>query len=303
MRARAVTFFSGIVLFPWLCFAGLLPFTLGVTLLALLGAGEFVAAYRRELAEASVGRAGRQEGKAPSRLNPTLVWIGTGYPLIIYLGSPVNRGTAPGARMDALFAIFLNLLIGLFALLLLRAIRTGKALGSLRAWYGLIGMAYIGLLFSGFVLLRGLPGRIAVPLFGMADRGAWLMILTAACVWATDTGAYLVGRAVGRHKLAPGVSPGKTVEGAFGGLAAGLVVGVVLGSALHLSMRQGLAVGAISAVAGQLGDLFESALKREIGIKDFGHILPGHGGVLDRFDSLLFAVPLVYGYLRFFGGS
>src|SRR5207237_7126291 len=119
------------------------------------------------------------------------------------------------------------------------------------------------------------------------------------CVWATDSFAYFAGRAFGRHKLAAAVSPGKTVEGALGGLAAALIVGAAGGQLLFVAhsglspVAFGLLVGGIAGVLGQVGDLFDSALKREIGIKDFGGILPGHGGVLDRFDSMLFVAPAV----------
>jgi len=92
------------------------------------------------------------------------------------------------------------------------------------------------------------------------------------------------------------------VEGAVGGLLGAILAGGVFGPWIHLPLQQGLAVGAIAGVMGQIGDLFESALKREIGVKDFGRIMPGHGGVLDRFDSLLFAAPLAYLYLRFAAG-
>ena len=128
------------------------------------------------------------------------------------------------------------------------------------------------------------------------------MLFVAVCVWMTDTGAYLVGRKWGKHKLAPALSPNKTVEGSLGGLALALLTGALFGLWIHLPLRDGLAVGLIAGVMGQVGDLFESALKREIGIKDFGGIMPGHGGALDRFDSLLFVTPLAFCYLHFLAG-
>ena len=123
------------------------------------------------------------------------------------------------------------------------------------------------------------------------------MVLT----WASDIGAYFVGRAVGRRKLIPAVSPGKTVEGALGGvlftvLVAWAYVALVLTPVAHLDVRpMGLVLfGVAVSVAAQLGDLAESLLKREAGVKDSSHLIPGHGGVLDRMDSIFFVLPVAY---------
>jgi phosphatidate cytidylyltransferase len=129
----------------------------------------------------------------------------------------------------------------------------------------------------------------------------WLALVVAAC-WAADTAAYAVGKTLGRHKLCPSISPGKTVEGAVGGLIGAMLLTFLLGQWLGLPTGHALALGALLGVAGQLGDLAESKLKRWAGVKDSGSILPGHGGVLDRFDSLLVNAPLAYYYLRFIAG-
>ena len=113
----------------------------------------------------------------------------------------------------------------------------------------------------------------------------WLML---GCVWGNDTAAYYVGRAVGKHKLTS-LSPGKTREGALGGLVCSVVVGAVLGWLLKIPIAQGLGLGLVLGFATILGDLAESFWKRELGIKDLGTLFPGHGGVLDRCDSILFA--------------
>lgn len=111
-------------------------------------------------------------------------------------------------------------------------------------------------------------------------------------LWAGDTGAYLVGKSIGRTKLMPAVSPGKTMEGAVGGLVAALLVAVWLGSWTgSLGLAAWMAMAVIITVTSLLGDLLESALKRAAGVKDSGTILPGHGGMLDRFDGLLLAAP------------
>lgn len=161
-----------------------------------------------------------------------------------------------------------------------------------------LGIAYIPALLSFLILLRTLrapDGR---------DVGAWAVLCVLLVIWAGDSAAYFVGRAWGRRKAAPAISPNKTWEGVFGGLAAsavagGLVVPPLLGGSA-LAIGAGLAFGALVGAAGQVGDLVESAMKREAGLKDFGALLPGHGGVLDRFDSLLFAAPAAYLLLRAF---
>ncbi len=115
-------------------------------------------------------------------------------------------------------------------------------------------------------------------------------------VWATDTGAYLFGRAFGRHKLWPQISPKKTVEGALGGVILACLVAVVFQviQPLNHSMVIVILVTILISIAGQIGDLVESAFKRHYAVKDSGKILPGHGGVLDRFDSLIFILPILH---------
>ena len=140
-------------------------------------------------------------------------------------------------------------------------------------------------------------GPLTVPI---APGGA-LLIFPMVVTWASDIGAFFVGRAIGGRKLIPSVSPGKTVAGAVGGLAASMLVawlyvrGVLVPVAnLGFTPWGALGFGALISVAAQVGDLFESLLKRESGMKDSSRILPGHGGVLDRFDSLIFVLPVAY---------
>jgi phosphatidate cytidylyltransferase len=294
MLLRAISGIIGIGLWLALCFAGHLPLAFGVTVLTALGIGEFVTAYRRALALEATAPGGSAEGTVTAWLNPALAGGGVAFPFLAY------RLSAQGSGFQAIYSLLLAVLVGLFAALLLRAARTGKALGGLSDLYGLIGACYIGALFSSFVLLRGLSGaeRIVVGPDGGGARGAWLMLFVAASGGAADTIAEIRGRSVGRHKLAPRLSPGKTLEGALGGVVGALLTGAGFGLWIHLPIWHGLAVGAIAGLVGQMGDLFESALKREIGIKDFGRIMPGHGGVLDRFDSLLFVTPLALVYLQ-----
>jgi len=136
--------------------------------------------------------------------------------------------------------------------------------------------------------------------FGVPPGGV-LLIFPMVITWASDIGAYFVGRALGKRKLIPSVSPGKTVAGAVGGLAASMLVawafarGVLVPIAsLGFTPWGALLFGGLVSVAAQVGDLFESLLKREARVKDSSHIIPGHGGILDRFDSLIFVLPLAY---------
>lgn len=138
--------------------------------------------------------------------------------------------------------------------------------------------------------------------------GIIYLILTCIAAWVTDMGAFFVGRAFGKRKLAPEISPYKTVEGAIGGLAcAGIIFPAVCYGYWHfshlgagLSLSHAVLIGVVCAVTGMMGDLFASVIKRQTGIKDFGKIMPGHGGVMDRFDSFLFVAPTLYFLSRLF---
>ncbi len=175
------------------------------------------------------------------------------------------------------------LLTAFLVLSLLAALRSA-ATGPLECWSLSVAIAlYAGWLGRYLALLRhGAGGR------------EWVLLVLLV-TFASDTGAYAVGKLLGRHRLAPSISPSKTIEGAVGGVLAAAVVAILLRAALggHLRMAA-LALGVAVSVAAQLGDLGESALKRRLNIKDAGWLLPGHGGLLDRLDSLLFAGAMVY---------
>ncbi|MDX1741775.1 MAG: CDP-archaeol synthase, partial [Rhodothermales bacterium] len=132
----------------------------------------------------------------------------------------------------------------------------------------------------------------------------WLTITVFALVWASDTTAYYVGKAIGRHPLAPSISPKKTWEGSIGGAIGSVVVALILWKMDLVSLRwfDFVVLGLICGSLAQLGDLAESRLKRVAGVKDSGTILPGHGGLLDRLDAMIVAVPLAYMYLAFVAG-
>jgi len=136
----------------------------------------------------------------------------------------------------------------------------------------------------------------------MAPQGRYWIVFVLAIAIAGDSGAYYSGMKAGRHKLYEQVSPKKTIEGAVGGLAASILTGLLLGLAFlrQVPLAHLLLLSFVLAVAGQLGDLFESMIKRNCGKKDSSGLLPGHGGVLDRLDSILFGFPLAWFFLQWF---
>jgi phosphatidate cytidylyltransferase len=170
------------------------------------------------------------------------------------------------------------------ALVRAAVLRAGFRVGLLQGAWIVLGVMYVAGLLSFVSLLRGLP------------EGRQLIYYLTFTMWAGDTGAFYVGSWIGRRAIAPRISPKKTVEGALGGLAATLLVALA-GSAVlwpRLSWGKAAWVGLLLAVAGISGDLCESAVKRAASVKDSGTVIPGHGGMLDRVDSLLFAGPVLY---------
>ena len=155
------------------------------------------------------------------------------------------------------------------------------------AWV-VLGMAYVGGLLSFGSTLRALPE---------GEQLVYFLVLTS---WAGDIGAYYIGSRFGEHPLAPGTSPRKTVEGALGGMVASMFVAIVGSPWIWPRLLWSVAgvVGLLLAVVGILGDLCESAMKRAAGVKDSGDLIPGHGGILDRLDSLMFQCPILYALVR-----
>ena len=161
--------------------------------------------------------------------------------------------------------------------------------GAVVTWaWTLVGLLYAGWLLSYLVALR-------------LDAGRNWVFLVFFATFGSDTAAFFVGRALGRHRLAPRISPGKTWEGAVGGVLGTVIVSLLftLPSPIGLTLSYGQAIflGLLVSIFGQLGDLAESLLKRVVGVKESGNLMPGHGGVLDRMDSIVFAGVVVYYYL------
>ena len=129
------------------------------------------------------------------------------------------------------------------------------------------------------------------------DNGVWWLIMAIGITWLADSGAYVFGKRFGKHKLAPSLSPKKTWEGYFGGIAVSLIGGFVVGLVSPLTMIHCLIVSGLVGIFGTLGDLVESMYKRQSNAKDSGHLIPGHGGIFDRIDSILWAGVIVYYYV------
>jgi phosphatidate cytidylyltransferase len=156
-------------------------------------------------------------------------------------------------------------------------------------FYTFSGLVYVAFLFSYLIIIRL-----------HLHKGLMFLILIIACVWVNDSAAYFVGSYLGKNKLCPEISPNKTVEGSVGGIIGALIVAFIGGLILDFNFIHSLVIGLVTGILGQFGDLAESILKRYFKIKDSGNFMPGHGGVLDRFDSILFTVPLLYYYLLLF---
>ncbi len=278
----------------WLCQYGGLPFVAMITLLSCLGVHEFYNFIEHK-------------GATPHRL---LGILAAGIlPLVVY-------------TVDAFLATsFLTaVLLGTMVLQLTKQ-QIREAIESVSATF--FGVFYVGWLFSHAVSIRFVHEHLARRYGEVAvanldpEIGFFFVVLVLGGAFGCDSGAYFVGRRYGRHKLAPSISPNKTVEGALGGLVAGSVIAVLVtifftsiypvplaqGFPLVAAAAFGLAMGA----AGILGDLIESVLKRDADVKDAGRLLPGVGGILDRADSILLAFPvmfymlLAYYYVQFVG--
>ncbi|MCS6948969.1 MAG: phosphatidate cytidylyltransferase [bacterium] len=245
-----------------------------VMLVALLGSVEMSSALER---------------RDPAlRVNRLLMALSVYLPFEAWLGAQSQASLLPTARLTALGAVLVALGWEVWQAERRQVLSAWRNLGTAT----LIAL-YLGLLLGAWVHLRLLDAGCA-----RADRvlsdGVRLVLLGCLSVWACDSVAYLAGSRLGRRRVAPLLSPRKSWEGAGAGVLGGMAAALLCVPLLGIPPLSALALGSAAACAGQVGDLFESALKRELGVKDFGSLLPGHGGVMDRLDSLLFALPVVY---------
>jgi phosphatidate cytidylyltransferase len=210
--------------------------------------------------------------------------------LAAYAGALLSLLGAHLGGLEWTVAGFLSTMVLAF---LLHWIATTRQSATVAIASTVLGAGWVGLCLAHLLLLRGIP-----------SNGELATFTVLLAVWAGDIGAFFAGRLAGRHKLAPALSPGKTWEGFLFGTAATIFVAfVALYKQDYLSIWQSIVLGAVIAIAAPLGDLFESALKRDMQVKDSGRLLAAHGGVLDRIDSLLFAVVASYYLLRAFDAA
>lgn len=223
---------------------------------------------------------------------------------------------AKGFKPHRILGLFFGLLAGwlffhnfatwfltlfLAALLILSMVREGFRRGTTSAIGNIsttvFGVVYVGILMGHLVGLRQLPLILGQPY----PLGASYALLPFFVTWWGDTGAYFVGARFGRHKLVPRISPNKSVEGAIAGFltSIGICFWARAWFAPYLNPGDCIILGGLAGIVGPAGDLVESLLKREVNVKDSSNTIPGHGGALDRFDSLLFNIPLAYYYLVF----
>lgn len=288
MLRRILTAAIGLpILFAALGWGGLLGIVLLTLLAALLGLREFYRMFPRESPE-------RDRESAAEPIQPLPLALGMLWVAALVLGG----WGADGTRQ--FWTLSLLILAGgaFLALLWLLACYHGRRGWAAAAWL-LGGPVYVGFLLAHIPLLAQIGDTGDLAGYGYELGRSWL-IFALLTTFATDSGAYFVGRLTGRHKMAPNLSPGKTWEGAAGGFAAALSVALLLSLLPPQYLNLGLAwwqpalIGIAVGIAAQGGDLLESGLKRFAGVKDAGALFPGHGGMLDRLDSLLLTIPLVY---------
>ena len=278
LKLRLLVAVIGIPFGVTVVWAGGLPLAVVILVVALLAVDEFYAMARKN-------------GLFPLRL------LGMGG-VVVLLGI-----VSADPRIEVLAMAGWAIVMAVTLLSLSRVIwhpgPTGPAMTS--AAVTLAGMIYGGGTLAFALLLRTLPPGVGGGPLGLRWEGAFVLMFPLIVTWMADSAAYFTGRRFGRRKLIPSVSPKKTVEGGLGGLAgavgtAALLYLLVLRTipGLDLSFAWILVTGVLLGIFAQIGDLAESVLKREAGVKDSGSLLPGHGGILDRFDAILFNVPLCW---------
>lgn len=263
MKARIISGILGGLLLLFLSYTGGLWLAAGVGFLIVLGVYEY-----------------QQLIKGMDLSIPFPLLLGSGLIYLFLLISPGMEAIPWGPLGFAGIIIAIFTFVVLLRELCYRDLKNTFAKTSAM----IFGLVYPCILLSYIILIRKLP----------EPYGMHLLFMTYLLTWGTDTGAYFVGVHWGRHSLAPKVSPKKSIEGAIGGLVVGSLAGIIYAIWAKLPVLPWVVIIPFATIIGQLGDLFESMLKRGANIKDSGHFLPGHGGVLDRFDSMMFTAPFIY---------
>lgn len=261
MIGRLITAAVGIPALALVVWMGGPVFTVVVAAVAAIGAFE-------------VCEMARRRGQSPSRVAAVTVTIVLVLSALVLPNSPATPEYVP--LLAASIGIGIPAAIFLFA-----PIQRRRTPG--------LGLTLAAVIYPGALLAHA-------PLLRGSEQGLEWVVFLLVVTFSTDTGAFFVGKTIGKRPLAPAISPGKTWEGAIGGFLAAVVAALVAAWALGIEVSVPLivALGALMGVVGQAGDLFESKLKRLAGVKESGRLLPGHGGVLDRLDSIVFNLALVY---------
>lgn len=263
MKIRLVTGISAGALFILFVLIGRLPFTL---LIYLIGSISLYELLRMK---------GVKVWSTPGIISMLMLWV---------LLMPSNYESMELIKLTKVEAVLFGVLV-----LLAYTVLTKNTFSFDEAAFVILSTLYLGMGFYCFIEIRNFSG-IA------------LIFYAIGVIWATDSGAYFIGKSLGRRKLWPEISPNKTVGGFVGGVVVSLVFAVLyqMITSFTDSYILILITTVFLSIFGQIGDLVESALKRHYQVKDSGHILPGHGGMFDRFDSFLFVMPLMYFFIRFF---
>lgn len=271
---RVVTAIVGVPIILALIISGDAVFTVAVAVVLALASLEFFSATDPENAipghpRLRAATRGLHEQRAPAFLGASAIVL-----LVVAVDTGFDEWTAALGFSVA----------GTFLFLILR----GDAHSGLRDWLWIIG----GLAYVGFL------GSHLVPLGDLGRDGDWA-VLAVFSTFATDTCAYIAGRTLGRVHITPSISPGKTLEGSLAGLAGGFAAVLLLNwlTGLDVDILEMLPLAVLLPIVAMIGDLAESLVKRGGGVKDAGDLVPGHGGLLDRLDSVLFTAPLVYYYV------
>ncbi|ASN05701.1 phosphatidate cytidylyltransferase [Virgibacillus necropolis] len=260
MKQRIQTAILALIVFVPLVYIGGLPFTIFVYLMATIALIELL--RMRKVGKYSI----------PAFLAIIILWL-------LLLDKPFDWIPYIGFTKSEIIMMFAMLLLSYTVLV-------KNKFTFEDAGFILLATVYVGMGFFYLIETRD----------ENSFKGLMNIFYVLLVIWATDTGAYFFGRAFGKRKLWPMISPNKTIEGAVGGILLSVIVGVLfqLFTSFHFSMIIVIGVTILVSIFGQIGDLVESAFKRYYGVKDSGDILPGHGGILDRLDSLLFVLPVLH---------
>lgn len=260
MKSFFTRLISGIVLLAIIISTGIVggPVLFGFTLLiSLIGYWEFLKVFGLEK-------------KAPGIWGMIFV--------VLYYGT-VYMGEALNLAGPLLLVTFLMVLMGVYVVTFPKY-KTDEITAPF------FGLVYVALMLSFLYQTR------MVPIEGKNTPIVYFLIFI--CSWGCDTCAYAVGMLIGKHKMAPILSPKKSIEGGIGGIVGAALLGAIYGMVFDLDIRGCVILCAAGGAVSQIGDLAASAIKRNHNIKDYGHLIPGHGGILDRFDSVIFTAPIIY---------